>query len=227
LPEREARTGRPNQFELDIMRTFGWGVIALEETIYQRFLQLSARSSLMAREEFKSLLYDMESKGYLASTSLHGKRAFRRLLVNGEVGVSIHPKVPLDEMRLVLGSLKARQEEHKIVRSPLALKKKKRRGPRVTSEVISESQMISEEIVDELEDCILEDSGIKRKAAVHRHIENMLKSLRESDAALFDYVRNEIPAALDCIGRILRTQGPDFLMLSLRLAEPQMRRYSS
>lgn len=238
MPEREARIGRPNQVELDVMRTFGWGVIALEETMFQRFLQLSARRSLMVREEFKFLLYDMESKGYLASTSLHGKRAFRRLLVNGDIGVSIHPKAPLDEMRLVLGSLKARQEEQKIVprplktkkkkvRSPLAPKKKKRRGPRVTSEVITESQMISEEIVDELEESILEDSGIKRKAAVYRHIENMLKALGESDTALFNYVRKEIPTALDCIGYVLRTQGSDFLMLSLRLAEPQVRRYIS
>ncbi|MDF1540168.1 MAG: hypothetical protein P1Q69_14840 [Candidatus Thorarchaeota archaeon] len=223
MPEREAREGRPDPVELDIMRTFGWGVIALEETMYQRHLQLSAKASLMTREEFKSHLLDMESKGYLASTSLHGKRAFRRLLVNGDSAVSIHPRVPLDEMRLVLGSLKAKQDEREIG-SPPATKK---RRSRITSEVISESQMISEQIVDELEEHMLEDSGIKRKAAVHRHIENMLRALGESNTALFTYVKSEIPSALGCIGKILHTQGPDFLMLSLRLAEPQVRRYSS
>ncbi len=225
MPERNARVGRPTTIELDIMRTFGWGVIALEETMYQRYLQLSARASLITREEFKSRLREIESKGYLASTSLHGKKAYRRLLVNGDLGISLHPKVPLDEMRLALGSLKARDDGKKLERNPPS--PEMGRGHRVTSEVISESQIISEQIVDELEDCILDKSGFKRKAAVHRHIENMLRALGDSDVALFTYVKNEIPAALGCIGKVLRTQGPDFLMLSLRLAEPQVRRYSS
>ncbi|MHA1907359.1 MAG: hypothetical protein ACW98Y_08700 [Candidatus Thorarchaeota archaeon] len=216
MPEREAREGHPTQLELDVIRTFGWQVIALEETMYQRFLQLSARSSLMTGDDFKKLLLTMESKGFLVSTNMHGKRAFRRLLVNGDIGVSVSPKVPLDEMRLVVGSLKAREKK----------KKERRMRPRkMTAKVISASQSFSEQLVDELEKCCRGSSNIQRKAAVHMHIENMLEALTESESNLFDYVREEIPECLDCVGKLLQSNGPDFMMLTLRLAEPQVRRY--
>ncbi|MCK5151202.1 MAG: hypothetical protein KAQ65_05155 [Candidatus Thorarchaeota archaeon] len=233
MPERVAREGRPTQVELDVVRTFGWGIIALEETMYQRYIQLSARSSLITQNDFRSLLLQMETKGYLSSTNLHGKRAYRRLLVNGEKGVSVHPKNPLDEMRLVVGSLKAREKERKEKKTrprkrayKKERKEKKTRPRRITSEVASESQSISEELVVELENCCeMESSGIRRKAAVHQHIEKMLEALAESETNLFEYVRSEIPECLECVGKVLRSRGSDFLMLTLRLAEPQVRRY--
>ncbi|MFW9908503.1 MAG: hypothetical protein ACFFEF_08000 [Candidatus Thorarchaeota archaeon] len=210
MPERD---GRPNPIELDIMRTFGWGVIALEETMFQRFLHISARHSLTTREEFRKHLYDMESKGFLLATNLHGKRAYRRQLVSDVDEMEVQPRVPLDEMRLVVGSLRAQQEDLK------------HGATRVTSKVISESKVVSEEILQELERCILAESGVQRRAIVHQHIENMVAALSESERSLFEYVRRELPLALECLGKLIRSRGPELLMLSLRLAEPQVRRY--
>ena len=218
MSAHEAREGRPTQLELDVIRTFGWQVIALEETMFQRYLQMSARASLMTGADFKKLLRDMEAKGFLASTNLHGKRAYRRLLLNGDLGVSMFPKVPLDEMRLVVGSLKAREQR----------KKERRMRPRkMTAKVIAASQAFSEQLVRELERCCKGKSAIQRKSAVHLHIENMLDALNESESSLFEYVRGELPECLENIGKLLRSNGPDFMMLTLRLAEPQVRRFSS
>jgi hypothetical protein len=53
-----------------------------------------------------------------------------------------------------------------------------------------------------------------------------MKVLNKSEEALFEYVRIELPGLLAEIGLILRTYGSDFLLLTLRLTEHRIRKYS-
>jgi hypothetical protein len=213
LPERGGETAGPTPLELDIMRSFGWAVVETEETLYQRYLQLSAARSLMPQETFHLFLKKMEAKGYVEPMKLHGKRAYRRLLVGKDIGKELHPQVPLDEMHLALGSLKAKPKFGKKIRT------------RVTSDVVEDSDIVGQEIQHALEKWMLRDSGKVSKGAVHAHIANMMTALQESEEELFEYVRIELPGLLAEIGSILRTYGSDFLLLTLRLTEHKVRKY--
>jgi len=213
LPERRGETDGPTSLELDIMRSFGWAVVEMEDTLYQRYLHFSAAKSLMAEEAFRKHLREMEAKGYVESLKLHGKRAYRRLLVGKDIGKELHPQVPLDEMRLALGSLKTKPKFGKKIRS------------KVTTEVIEDSDTVGKEIQRVLENWMLKTAGRISKGAVHAHVANMMAALNESEEELFEYVRIELPGLLAEIGQILRTYGSDFLLLTLRLTEQKVRKY--
>ena len=213
MPESGGETDGPTPLELDIMRSFGWAVVETEEALYQRYLHLSAARSLLPKDTFQSFLRKMEAKGYVAPLKLHGKKAYRRLLIGKDIGKELHPQVPLDEMRLALGSLKAKPEFGKKIRT------------RVTSDVVEDSDIIGQELQRALENWMLRDSGKISKGAVHAHIANMMTALQDSEEELFEYVRIELPGLLAEIGSILRNYGSDFLLLTLRLTEHKVRKY--
>jgi len=167
----------------------------------------------MPDKVFKTHLREMEARGYVSSLKLHGKKAYRRLLIGKDVGKEIHPRIPLDEMRLALGSLKAKPKFGKKIRS------------RVTSEVVEDSDIVGQEIQSALENWMLRDSGRISKGAVHAHVANMMTAIQESEEELFEYVRIEIPGLLADLGQVLRTYGPDFLLLTLRVTEHRVRKY--
>jgi hypothetical protein len=84
--------------------------------LYERYVKLSSFRSLTTIDGFKKYLTAMVSKGYLVQETIHGQRAYRRLLVDDDLQETISPKFPLDEMRLVLGSREAKKKERKIRR---------------------------------------------------------------------------------------------------------------
>ena len=213
MPESGGETEGPTPLELDIMRSFGWAVVETEDALYQRYLNLSASRSLMPDRVFKTHLREMEAKGFVSSLNLHGKKAYRRLLIGKDVGAEIHPKVPLDEMRLALGSLKTKPKFGKKIRSQM------------TSDVVEDSDLVGQEIQKAIENWMLRDSGRISKGALHAHIENMMDALTESEEELFEYVRIELPGLLTDLGQLLRIYGSDFLLLTLRVTEHNVRKY--
>ncbi len=213
MPESGVETEGPTPFELDIMRSFGWAVVETEKALYQRYLNLSAARSLISSKVFRTHLRDMEAKGYVSSLKLHGTKAYRRLLVGKDIGEEIHPQVPLDEMRLALGSLKAKPKFGKKIRS------------RVTLEVVEDTDVVGKEIQSALENWMLRDSGRISKGAVHAHMANMMVALQESEEELFEYIRIEIPGLLADLGQVLQIYGSDFLLLTLRVSEHRVRKY--
>ena len=213
LPERGGETDRPSPLEIDIIRSFGWAVVEMEDALYQRYIRISASRSLMPEVTFKAHLKIMEAKGYVSSMSLHGRRAYRRLLVGEDVGRELHPKVPLDEIRLALGSLKTKHRFSKKHRS------------RVTSDVVKDTETIGQELEHALENWMMTDSGRISRGSIHAHIANMMDALSKSEDSLFEYVRIELPGLLAEIGQILRIYGSDFLLLTLRLTEHRIRKY--
>lgn len=167
----------------------------------------------MTHETFRSLLRRMEAKGYVSSLDLHGSRAFKKLLAESLGREKTRPMAPLDEMRLALGSLKAKP-------------RKAKRGPtKITSELVEKSEIIGQDIQGALERWMLRESGRISKAAVHLHMANMRDALAESEEALFEYVRTELSGILAEVGSLLRSVGPHTLLLSLRLTEMRVRKY--
>jgi hypothetical protein len=116
LPDREKLTDKPNPVELDIIRSFGWSVIETELILYERYIKLSSFRSLTTIKGFKKYLNEMVAKGYLTQETIHGQRAYRRILLEDDLQETISPKFPLDEMRLVLGSREAKKKEKKVRR---------------------------------------------------------------------------------------------------------------
>jgi len=200
LPERGIKEEPPSDIELDIIRSFGWSLMEVEETLYQRFLHLSAQRSLISRVKFRKYLIEMESKGYLSPVHLQGLRGYKKILAERD-GRSLSPTAPLDEIRLALGSKKARPRFHK-----------KKPPAKVTRDLLLRSQTIGKAIQTELES--------------HEHMKNMCYALDDSEEALFEYIRTQTPGILIEVGQILKSRGPDFLLLSLRLTESSIRKYS-
>ncbi len=114
LPDREKLTNKPNPVELDIIRSFGWSIIETELILFERYIKLSSFRSLTTIKGFKKYLNEMVAKGFLTQDTLHGQRAYRRLLLEDDLHETISPKFPLDEMRLVLGSREAKKKEKKF-----------------------------------------------------------------------------------------------------------------
>jgi len=214
LPERGSKSEPPDEVELDILRSFGWSLVEVEETLYQRFLHLSAIRSLITRDTFSKLIRNMESKGFISPIHIHGLKAYQKLLVESDTMKSLQPKDPLDEIRLAIGSKNALPQIAK--EKPI----------KITGALSKKSETIGKAIQTELESWMLRETGRISKGLVHEHMKNMCQALSESEESLFEYVRTQTPGILIEIGQILRTSGSDFLLLSLRLAESSIKKYS-
>ncbi|MHA1924781.1 MAG: hypothetical protein ACXABV_03570 [Candidatus Thorarchaeota archaeon] len=107
-------TERPNPVEVDIIRSFGWSIIETELILFERYIKLSSFRSLTTIKGFKKYLNEMVAKGFLSQETVHGQRAYRRLLLDDDLHETILPKFPLDEMRLVLGSREAKKKERRF-----------------------------------------------------------------------------------------------------------------
>ncbi|MFX1441371.1 MAG: hypothetical protein ACFFFD_14080 [Promethearchaeota archaeon] len=113
MPDRGKLAEKPNPIELDIIRSFGWSIIETELILFERYIKLSSFRSLTTIKGFKKYLNEMVAKGFLTQETLHGQRAYRRILLEDDLHETISPKFPLDEMRLVLGSREAKKKEQK------------------------------------------------------------------------------------------------------------------
>ncbi|MFX0054370.1 MAG: hypothetical protein ACFFAX_12700 [Promethearchaeota archaeon] len=114
MPDTRKLTEKPNPIELDIIRSFGWSIIETELILFERYVKLSSFRSLTTIKGFKKYLNEMVAKGYLTQETLHGQRAYRRLLLEEDLHETISPRFPLDEMRLVLGAREAKKKEQRF-----------------------------------------------------------------------------------------------------------------
>ncbi|UCE09774.1 MAG: hypothetical protein JSW61_12495 [Candidatus Thorarchaeota archaeon] len=209
VSETGVQDGHPSPIELDIIRSFGWSVIEFEATLYHKFLHLSAGRSLIAEEDFRRILREMEAKGFVASTELHGKRALRRLLIEEELEESLKPQVPLDEIRLALGQLEAKKKEASD--GP----------PRVSGNLVTGARVIGKDLLESLEESLLQGKPAddSDRVTVQSHIGNMRRALCDSEEALLEYVEIHVPGLLHHVKQLLKARGSEFILLSLRLVE--------
>ena len=61
--------------EIGIVRAFGWAVIEFEAVLFQKFLMMSAKTSLMTEDMFRKHLKSMEAKGFVAPIDFQGSQA--------------------------------------------------------------------------------------------------------------------------------------------------------
>lgn len=215
MPERVARKEVPSRIELDIAKAFGWTLILYEESLYERFLQISSDTSLISLEEFRYYLREMEAKGYITSLNMHGHRAYRRLLVEEDVGMPLTPRIPLEEIRLAIGSRQARMK--KAVDPPKA----------VTHDLVTESEEVGEYVLDLIENYLRYKYGLKtiKKSVLLGYVEKLCQALSQSEDTFFSFLERNTPEMLTNLKRIAETKGPDVLLLGLRLVETDMKRY--
>ena len=216
MPEKVARRKHLNQIELDIARAFGWSIIVYEESLYGRFLQISADSSLISRDEFRRHLRMMEAKGYVVSLDMHGHRAYRRMLVEEDIGVSLTPSSPLAELKLAHGSREIRMRK----RTPPAIP--------VTKDIVHESEELGQYVLDLIENYLKYKYGTKniKKSVLHGYLRKYVQALGQSQDTFFGFIENNTPEMMNNFRRLLETKGQDKLLLGLRLAESGIRQYS-
>ncbi len=211
LPERDVRIDIPNTLEQNVLRCFGWTVVAYEDTLFERFLHLSSMTSVISLEGFKHLLRKMESKGYLEPIDLHGRHAYRRLIIDDH----LTPQRPIDEMKLALGSRRAIKKLRPLV------------PPKITPELLAESQSTVYRFLGELERCLQREYIGRRisKSTLSLYLERMCKALTKSEDSFYDFLSITAPSILARAKTVVNTRGSEFMLLGLRIVDTEMRKY--
>ena len=201
------------EIEIGIVRAFGWAVIEFEAALFQKFLIMSARSSLMTEDMFRKHLRDMEAKGYVSPIDFQGKRAWRRLVIDSEL--EEEPLTP-EEVRQFIERTRAAEEKKESKKRPTGEK------------VVSESRVLAERILRILEKDMLKQSYGRKKTdrpTVIHHVEAMRQALAESREDFLKYVKEELPKTYKEMERFIDSKGEEVVLLSLRIIETGTRAY--
>ena len=234
MPEVEGPAEQISAAERDLLRSFGWNLIATENTLYERYLRISTRSSLSTKNEFRNCLKDLEAKGLVSVHDVHGLRFYRLMAAIGEVRQAALPETPLDEMKLAVGTLKARPHAEPLLEAPsielateptLEARTAKSSFERVSRRNIARCEYIGRRLQKALESYMLRVDGRISKAKVNLHSVNMWQALCQSEDALLDYVQSEIPGLHRDVLSILDAEGSELLMLGLRLVDTRTKKY--
>ena len=200
------------EVEIGIVRTFGWAVIEFEAVLYQKFLVMSAASSLMTEDRFRKHLRNMESKGYISPVDFQGKRAWKRLVIEAEI----------DEKTLTPEEIRAYIEQAK------ASEKKQTSMKQSKENIVSESKALAEEILQYLEMGMPSRINVKRQIGeptIIDHVEAMRHALAKSREDFLKYVRKNLPRVHEDIEKLLKQKGDEVLLRSLRVIESGQRTY--
>jgi hypothetical protein len=198
------------EIERAIIRSFGWAVIEFEAAIFQKFLVLSGATSLMTEDMFRKHLTDMEAKGYLSPVSFHGKRAWKRLVIESEMD---EPDLTPDEVKAFLEKAKALEKNEP----------KKKRKPREA--VVSESKELAAIILQSVERALPSSKKRRGTPTMLNHIEAMHHALSESRDEFLIYVKKNMPRIHREMSRLLDDKGEEMVLLSLRVIESGQRTY--
>jgi len=200
------------EVEIGIIRTFGWAIIEFEAVLYQKFLVMSAASSLMTEDRFRKRLRDMEAKGYISPVDFQGRRAWKRLVIESDID---EKTLTPEEVRAYIESAKASE-----------IKKQK---PKQSGEnIVSESKALAEEILQFLE--ISMPSRIKVKRQIGEptlldHVEAMRHALAKSREEFLEYVKKNLPRVHEDLEKLLKKKGEEVVLRSLRVIESGQRTY--
>ncbi|MHA1136670.1 MAG: hypothetical protein ACTSSE_09300 [Candidatus Thorarchaeota archaeon] len=201
------------EIEVGVVRTFGWSVIEFEAVLYQKFLVMSAASSLMTEDRFKKHLRNMEAKGFISPVDFQGKRAWKRLVIESELN---EETLTPEEVRAFIEQAKANEKKKK--------KLKKQKG----ENIVSESKALAESILQYLEMGMPSRIKIKRRIGeptLIDHVESMHHALAVSKEEFLKYVRKHLPRVYEDIEKLLDSKGEEVLLRSLRVIESGQRTY--
>jgi glutamyl/glutaminyl-tRNA synthetase len=200
------------EIEIALVRAFGWSIIEFEASLFQKFLVMSAPSSLMTEDMFRKHMKNMEAKGYVAPVDFQGKRAWKRLIIESD----------FDEKDLTPEEVKDFIEKAKLEDRKKKTKKKK------GEKSVSESKALAEIILRYLEMGMPSRVKVKRRIGeptLIDHIGSLHHALAESKESFLKYVRKNLPRVYDEMEEILNTKGEEVLLRSLRVIESGQRTY--
>jgi hypothetical protein len=234
VPEVEGPAAEMSAAEREIIRSFGWNLIATENTLYERYLRISVRSSLSTINEFRNCLKELEARGFLSVHDVKGLKFYRLMAAVDGVRDAALPETPLDEMKLAVGTLKAQPPietsvspsmmDHAII-GPIEEAGSESDAQRVSRRNIARCEYIGRRLQRALEYHMLTANGRISKAKINLHSANMWKALCQSEEALLKYVEEEIPGLYREVVSILDADGSDLLMLGLRLVDTKTKKY--
>ncbi|MHA1636138.1 MAG: hypothetical protein ACTSUZ_16425, partial [Candidatus Thorarchaeota archaeon] len=184
-----------------------------EAVLYQKFLVMSAASSLMTEDRFKKHLRNMEAKGFISPVDFQGKRAWKRLVIESELN---EETLTPEEVRAFIEQAKANEKKKK--------KLKKQKG----ENIVSESKALAESILQYLEMGMPSRIKIKRRIGeptLIDHVESMHHALAVSKEEFLKYVRKHLPRVYEDIEKLLDSKGEEVLLRSLRVIESGQRTY--
>ncbi|MFW9843438.1 MAG: hypothetical protein ACFFEV_02560 [Candidatus Thorarchaeota archaeon] len=200
------------EIELAVVRAFGWSVIEFEAVLFQKYLLMSAASSLMTEDMFKKQLKSMEAKGYISPVDFQGKRAWKRLVIESDI----------DEKTLTPEEVIAFIEKAK-------LSEKKEIAKKIVREnVVSESKILAESILRYVQIGMPSRIKIKRQMGeptLIDHIEAMHRALANSKEDFLKYIHKHLHRIYEDMEKILNSRGEEVLLRSLRVIESGQRTY--
>ncbi|MFW9795006.1 MAG: hypothetical protein ACFFEE_11915, partial [Candidatus Thorarchaeota archaeon] len=172
------------EIEIGIVSAFGWAVIEFEAVLFQKYLVMSGPKSLITEDMFRKYLMNMEAKGYVSPLEFHGRKAWRRLVIETDIE---EPAMTPEEVKEF------------IAQAHEASKKKKKTKKKTDDHRISESKTLADKIIRTIEQV---KPGIMKQhkpweSSLIDHIEGMHKALIESREEFLKYVKNNIPPAYE------------------------------
>ena len=201
------------EIEIAVVRAFGWSVIEFEAVLYQKFLVMSASSSLMTDDMFKKHLKNMEAKGYISPVDFQRKRAWKRLVIESEIEEEV---LTPEEVKAFIEKAQADEKTRKELKKPTGKK------------VVSESKALAEEILKYLELGMPSRIKVKRRIGeptLIDHVESMHHALAISKDDFLKYVRKFLPRVYEDMEKLLDSSGEEVVLRSLRVIESGQRIY--
>lgn len=201
------------EVEIGIIRAFGWAVIEFEAVLFQKFLIMSAKSSLMTEDMFRRYLRRMEANGYIAPVEFQRKRAWKRLVIESEIE---EEALTPEEVKQFIEQAKEAEERKRSKELPMGEK------------VVSESRNLAENIIKLLEKNMQRQSFLHRKGeqlSIIHHVEAMRQALAESRKAFLKYVQEKLPQTYKEMERFINSKGEEVVLLSLRIIESGSQAY--
>jgi hypothetical protein len=193
------------EIEIGIVGSFGWAIIEFEAALFQKFLVMSAPTSLITEDMFRKYLMNMESKGYVIPVNFQGKRAWKRLVIEADIE---EPAMTPEEVKEFIAKAQATSK-----------KEKKREVSK--KHLVSESRVLADNIIRTLEQVV---PGAKSRRnpwepSLIDHVEGMHRALAESKETFLNYLKKNIPSAYEPMVKFLHSRGEEMLLLSLRTIE--------
>ncbi len=181
---------------VDILRAFGWALVEFEDTLYNKYLVMSAKHSLLPREEFNRQLLRMHARGLISPLRLHGHKAWKKLVVEDTAGQGL------------------------VARTIETEDSAERRPAHYRRFMVSDSRILAEDILRTMKTKLYPERDLDQvREDIKRHAAAMRRALCSSRNEFLRYLDEKAPSLRELLSTILSSKGEDVLLVSLRLIE--------
>jgi len=189
--------------ERDIISAFGSSIIEFEADLYQKFLRISAATSLFSETQFKKALRDLHAKGYLSPTEFNGRSCWKRLIVLDD----------LEKSQITPAEFEDVFRKKPLMSTSGGNEQGRKQG------IVSNSSLVAEELRKTMLTSLSSKRSIGRDTRddIQTHAMQMRKALSNSSEEFLRYVRKNLPTLLEPMQAILKENGENVVLLGLRI----------